>query len=218
MRAAGVVAVTLLLAACQPSGGPAADGTPPESVATTVDRRGAPSTGVPQNLTDLVARGDETAVTWQDEPTLAEIAVTLDTDGRWESARLLYLAAEADRYLSLQLSPDGLAEQRPLLESTLQLQPVPAAGLEQVPPLPDGTLDPLPLAEAAADALAACGVEGAVVDVLYASGAPFSWDAGTQTWRAVPEWTATLTDDAGFGVAVDPVSGAPDDDDACLET
>jgi hypothetical protein len=196
-----------VLLACQPAGGPGAVTTPEAGVGGREPALGAPVSGLPRTLTELVSRTHLLAEEWQDEPVLAEVEVDVDADGRWSAARATYLAPDADRFLSLETSGAGFSQQRPTL-STLQLQPVTAEGLAAVPPLPDDAAEPHDLAQS--DAAAECGV-GTPTTVLYATGAPVAWD-GT-TWTRTPEWRATISD-GDAAAAVDLVSGELD---RCLE-
>jgi len=56
-----------------------------------------------------------------------------------------------------------------------------------------------------------------VVEVGYATGAPYAWDG--QGWADTPVWTATVTvvssDGVRSGTPIDPVTGAPAGD--CFE-
>ncbi|MDP8969162.1 MAG: hypothetical protein M3N52_01360, partial [Actinomycetota bacterium] len=131
--------------------------------------------------------------------------VGLDERMAWTEARLTYLAAEADRFLTVQLRPTGGVQERPTL-ATLGLKPVSARGLQQLPPMPTNAREPAALARAARSALIECGVDQPTRGVLYATGAPASWDG--QRWADPPVWTATVTGPKDSGVVVDPVSGA----------
>ena len=189
-----------LLAACQPvdtagmrsAAVEDADGTP----------LGAPDEGLPSTLAGLLDAAGRAAAEWQDRAVPVEITVEL-ASGRWDTAQVTYLAPESDRLLRYAAEADGAEQTRPTL-ATLSLRPVTAAGLDDVPPPPEGILDPDPLLEAASAALAACDVRGESVRVSYATGAPFAWDGARWTQR--PRWTATISDGSRFAV-VDPVTG-----------
>jgi hypothetical protein len=197
----------VLLLACQPAGGPGAVVTPESGAGGREPALGAPVSGLPRPLAELVSRTQLIAEEWQDEPVLVEVEVDVDADGRWSAARVTYLAPDADRFLALETSGGGFSQQRPTL-STLQLQPVTADGLATISQLPDDAAEPHDLAQS--DAAAECGV-GAPAAVLYATGAPVAWD-GT-TWTRAPEWRATVSDDEAAAV-VDVVGGALD---RCLD-
>lgn len=205
-RAGAVLGVGLLVLACQPAGGPGGAPTP----AAQGDREpalGAPVSGLPQTLGELVDRADLLAEEWQDEPVLAEVEVDLDAEGRWSAARVTYLAADADRFLALETSGGSFSQQRPTL-ATLQLQPVTADGLAAVPEIPDDAAEPGDLAQSSA--AQECGV-GTATTVLYVTGAPVTWD-GT-SWTSPPDWRATITDGEA-AAAVDVRSGELDQ---CLQ-
>ena len=210
MRARLNLCLLLALAVgCQPSGGPrgAAQTTP---AAMASDAIGAPEQGLPSDLPTLVERGQRIAEEWQDEPVLAEVEVDLDAEHRWTGVRLVYLAGDADRMLQLVGAGSGFTQERPSLAS-LQVPPVPAAALTELPAFPDDAASPADLA--GVEAAAECGVEGAAT-VLYATGAPFAWD-GT-TWSSPPQWRGIVTAPGAEaeGARVDVVTGAGD---GCLE-
>ena len=186
-RAGAVLCGGLLLAACQPFGGPGATPTP-TTRAGVEPALGAPVAGLPATLPELIERADLVAEEWQDEPVLSEVEVEVDEQGRWTAARVVYLAPDADRFLALESVGEGFSQQRPTL-STLQLQPVTTEGLAAVPDFPADAAEPAALADS--EAAQECGV-GAPATVLYATGAPVAWD-GT-TWTAPPDWRATITD------------------------
>jgi hypothetical protein len=197
----------LMTAGCQPFGGPNAAAPTPD--AQDSEPLGAPDQDRASTLDDLLTRGGAIAKEWQDEPVLTEVEVDLDAEGRWAGARLVYAAPDADRILQLETAGSGFTQQRPSL-GTLQVQPVPAEALDEVPAFPDNAATPRQLAtvQAAAD----CGVQGQA-SVLYASGAPFAWD-GT-TWTRTPAWHATVTTTGVRGVRFDGVSAAGA---SCLES
>jgi hypothetical protein len=204
-----VVCGAVALLACQPAGGPNAVATADAGAGGREPALGAPVSGLPRTLAELVSRTHLIAEEWQDEPVLVEVEVDVDADadGRWSAARVTYLAPDADRFLSLETSGGGFSQQRPTL-ATLQLQPVSADGLATIAPLPGDAAEPHDLAQS--DAAAECGV-GAPTSVLYATGAPVAWD-GT-TWTRDPEWRATVSDGEA-AAAVDVVGGELD---SCLE-
>lgn len=216
-RGARVLAVAVVLgglaAACQPvdSGVPAAgeetvvEGTAPPEAA----EQGSELAG---DLTDLLSSLESVAAEWQEDAAVAEILAAVEGEV-WRRATVTFLAPDADRMLVLQVDQAGTSQQRPTLE-TLELEPVSADGLADMPPLPDGALPPGALVERAGEALEECGI-GDVDSVLYSTGAPAAWD-GT-SWTEPPAWTATLAGgegdsgaadgDQGGAVAVDPVTG-----------
>ena len=208
MRARVLLCLLLALAVgCQPSGGPSS-AVPTTPAAAASDAIGAPELGLPSDLTGLVQRGRRIAEEWQDEPVLAEVEIDLDADHRWTGVRLVYLAGDADRMLQLVGAGSGFTQERPSLAS-LQVPPVPAAALAELPDFPDDAASPADLAEV--EAAVQCGVEGAAT-VLYATGAPFAWD-GT-TWSTPPQWRGIVTAPQADGARVDVVSGAGE---GCLE-
>lgn len=199
-----MVAMALLMAGCQPAGGPGAAPTETGTAVSTSEPLGAPDAAAARTLPDLLAEAEPVAEQWQDQPRLAEIDIALDAQGRWTGARLLYLAAAADRFLALRADGNGLSLQQPTL-STLQARPMSADGLTAVPRLPAGVREPAALVSAAAEALEGCGVAEPVTAALYATGAPVAWDGNA--WTVPPMWSVTLSDAQGRGVVVDPSSG-----------
>ncbi len=204
-RLAATLVVWALLSGCQLADQPqrtdagaqsSTDGAPPPAL-------GSPETDWPSTLGGLQAFAEPEAFTWQDEPVLADLTVWLQPDGTWERVRLSYVAAEADRMLTYRSRPDQLRIERPRLAG-LQLPELPDRAVAEMVPFPDAALEPVDLATAAAGPLAECGAEAPAQAVLYATGAPASWD-GT-TWTRIPSWRATVvTPEAG--VVVDPTSG-----------
>lgn len=208
MRVLLALLCALLTVACQPFGGPRAVAPATPSDNASGRPLGAPNVGAPSELDDLLERGQAIAEEWQDEPVAAEVSVTLDAQGRWSSARIVYVAPDGDRLLQLETSGSGFTQERPSL-GTLQVPPVPAEALEQVPAFPEDAAAPQALV--AAPATQECGISGAPT-VLYASGAPFAWD-GT-TWTREPAWRATVTGAEGGGAHFDGVAAAGG---SCLE-
>ena len=207
MRALVVLCCVLTLAVgCQPSGGPGAGGAAQPSDGPTGRPLGAPVAGLPATLDELFTRGHQIAEEWQAEPVLVEVEVDV-AGGRWSDARLVYVAADSDRFLQLAATDGGFSQERITL-STLQVEAVPSEGVEQIPPFPDGALEPAELA--AAQAVAACGVADQA-SVFYVTGAPVAWD-GT-AWSPPPQWRATVTAPEGGGATVDVTGG----DAQCLE-
>lgn len=209
MRACLCLCLLLTLAvACQPAGGPPGGvATAPAGGAAT-DAIGAPQSGLPSDLPALLQRGHDVAKEWQEEPVLSEVQVDVDEAGAWTGVRLVYLAADADRFLQLVDQGGHFSEQRPSLAS-LEIQSVPAEGLDQLPDFPSDAMTPEELATA--DAARECGVEGPAT-VLYATGAPVAWN-GT-AWASPPQWRALVTADDGAGVELDISTGASD---GCLD-
>ncbi|MEE8602628.1 hypothetical protein [Euzebya tangerina] len=164
---------------------------------------GSPEEEWPRTIPALRAAALPEAQIWQDEPVLADLVVFM-TDGRWDSVRLTYVAPDAERMLVYRSAPDDLRLERPLLEG-LQLPSIPALGVELIDPFPEDALEPIDLAAAAAPALADCDAEGEEVRaVLYATGAPATWDGST--WTRLPSWRATVVTES-VGVVVDPLNG-----------
>lgn len=192
--------VAVLALACQPAGGPAVGPTALPRDDGEAAPLGAPSAGLPSTLQELVTTGHRIAEEWQEDPVLAEVEVDVDDQSRWTAARLIFLAADADRFLALVSSGSGFSQQRTTL-STLQAQPVTAEGLAQLPEFPGDALEPRDLLDA--DDAQACDV-AAPATVLYVTGAPVAWD-GTQ-WTAPPQWRATVTSDTA-GAVLDVESG-----------
>jgi hypothetical protein len=193
--AVAVCCVAVLTAACQLSGGPAAGPSEaPSGGGSNEPQLGAPDESLPATLEELLARGLPVAEEWQDEPVLSEVEVDVDADGSWIGARLVYLAADADRFLSLVATGAGFSQQRTTL-STLQVQPVTADGLAELPRFPKDALEPTALVDT--EVVAECGLVRPVT-VLYATGAPVAWD-GT-AWAQAPSWRATVTDDTAAAV------------------
>ncbi|CAN5688853.1 hypothetical protein BH24ACT14_BH24ACT14_08780 [soil metagenome] len=199
-----IAGIALLVTGCQPAGGPGAAPTQADPVVATTEPLGAPDDVAARTLPDLLSQAQRVAKQWQDQPRLAEIDIALDGQGGWTGVRMLYLAAEADRFLALRADGNGLAQQQPTL-STLRAHPISAAGLTEVPRLPAGVREPAELVSAAAEALDSCGVAGPVTAALYATGAPVAWDG--DAWTVAPLWSATLSDAQGRSVVVDPSSG-----------
>ena len=191
-------------AGCQPvdTVAPEVPETAPEATSTPLD---APVRGMPATLAELVARTEPDARTWQDEPVLAEVLVDLGTGGEWRRAALTYVAAEADRQLVLTVTAEAVTSELTTL-AALQLQPITARGMRQVPPLPPEAMEPAELADLARAALRDCRISGRPDGVVYASGAPVAWNG--RRWTAPPTWTATVTTGGG-AVQLDPVTGTP---------
>ena len=201
MRVVGALCVALVVAAgCQPSGGPGAGGPALPSEGATGRPLGAPLAGLPATLDELLTRGLQIAEEWQAEPVLVEVEVDV-AGGTWSDARLVYVAAESDRFLQLTATDGGFTQERITL-STLQVEAVPSEAVEQIPGFPDDALEPAQLA--AAQAVVACGVADQA-SVFYVTGAPVAW-TGT-AWSPVPEWQATVTTPDGGGATAD-VTGA----------
>jgi hypothetical protein len=203
--AGALVAVLALLPGCELAGDPATAPPASQGGGTGSDEPalGSPAERWPRTLPALLAHAAPEAQGWQDAPVLADVTVWLDADGRWERARLSYVAGEAERMLTLRTRPDELRVERPRLAG-LELPVLPGAAVEEIPALPAGALEPVALGAAAAGPLEECGAAGAVRAVLYATGAPASWDG--QRWSRTPSWRATVVTEAG-GVSVDPTSG-----------
>lgn len=207
LLAAVLSCLVVLTTACQPFGGPRAVAPTPSADASGRPL-GAPDAGAPSDLGDLLERGQAIAEEWQDKPVATQVSVTLDADGGWARARIVYVAPDADRLLQLETAGSGFTEQRPSL-GTLQVQPVPGEALEEVPAFPEDAAAPQALV--AAPATQECGVTGEPT-VLYATGAPFAWD-GT-AWTRDPAWRATVTGADGGGAQFDTLS---EDSGSCLE-
>lgn len=196
-----------LLVACQP-----VDRLELDEEADPAPLPGGTASGeLPQTLDALLERGDALAREWQREPVLAELAVTLEGGG-WRRARLLYLGADADRFLSLRFDRERVAQERVTLE-TLGLEPVPAQGIAEVPPFPPDALEPAALTERAQPHLDGC-LEGPPSEAIYDTGAPAAWQGAG--WSDPPVWTVTLwhasEEAGGQGRRIDPVTAEPVDE------
>lgn len=167
--------------------------------------RGAPAAGLPESLSGAVARADGAAAQWQRDARLAEVVMQIDEAGQVSEGRLTYLAPHADRLLEVELTGQGMTQDRPILEA-LDLAPIPGEAVGALPPLPEGVRDPAELVTASADAFAECGVEGTPSTVIYATGAPLAWDPAAGAWTLPLDWTATVTTETGAGAVLDPVT------------
>ena len=203
MRAVVALGLVLLCAVgCQPVGGPAVAGGTPTPAGSDAPAIGAPPSGLPRTLDQLLQRSLRVAEEWQDAPVPVEIEVDLDAQGRWMAARVVYLAADADRFLALTTAGSGFEQEQPTL-TTLGVPALTAAAVEEIPALPEDAAAPADLA--AMPGVADCGITGAPT-VLYITSAPVAWD-GT-TWTTPPTWRATVTDGgASAGAAFDSAAG-----------
>ena len=138
---------------------------------------------------------------------LVEVEVDLDESLAWTAARLTYVTAEADNFLTLVAAGTGFTQQRPTL-STVQAQPLPIEAVAQIEEFPAEAVEPAQLVTSAA--AGACDI-AAPATVLYITGAPVAWD-GT-AWSSPPAWRATVITPDGSGAALDAVSAEGD----CLE-
>ena len=204
--AAYAVGIAVARAACQPVDDLAGVEEPgAEETGAGEDRRGAPATGPPGTLGEALARSRDEAARWQEGATLAEIATELDGDGSLARAQLTFLAADADRLLTVTVTADGVRDERPTL-ATFDLTPITGDGLRAVPPLPGDIQEPEALAAAALAAFSTCAADGAPDTVLYATGAPLAWRPDAQEWASPLAWTATVTSAEGGGAVLDPVT------------
>ena len=209
MRAVVVLCCVLtLVVGCQPAGGPGAGGSEVPSGGRTDRPLGAPGAGLPSTLDGLLELGRQRALEWQEEPVLAEVEVDVTETGTWADARLTYLAPDADRMLQLVASGGGFTEELPSLAS-LQIQPVPQVGLDELPEFPEDAAAPEELATS--EAAQGCGLAGDVT-VLYVTGAPIAWD-GSQ-WSSSPEWRVTVAAADGTAAQLTPTGESAGD---CLE-
>lgn len=189
------LALGLALVGCQPRVEPLQ----PTAAATTAG-------GAAASLESAVEAGAQPAHEWQENPRLAQIAIELDEQGRWQQTKVDYVAAGSERMLTLFLSDAGMREQRISLEP-LDLPVLPVEAVEQLRPLPDGALPPARLLAAAEEAIQACAL-GQVGLIVYTTGAPATWDEQAGAWTQPPAWRAVLADADQTSVVVDPVSGA----------
>lgn len=195
------VAAVALLVGCQPAQDPLGDGPAGQP-------GGEPSDRMPTSLDELASRASEEAARWQENPRLVEMRVELDGEDQpsWTRARATLVAPEGRRLLVVEWGAQGRDEHRPRLAG-LGLSPVPEEALAAVPAAPDDVAEPGELAGAAEEALADCGFDGPATAVLYASGAPDAWDPEGGGWTEPPAWSATVTNEDGAGVTLDPVTG-----------
>jgi hypothetical protein len=210
-RCTAVLCCTVVLAACQPVDRPPTGGA--EGRTTAPAPLGVPDQQFPQTLDALLDRAGRAAEQWQDGAVMAEIAVELE-QGRWRSAEVMYLAPGSDRFLRFTASSEGVEQSRPTL-ATLSLQTIDEPGIEQIPPVPKGFLDPDALLSTAQSALTDCGIDPRSSWILYATGAPFAWDGSR--WTQKLAWTVIVSDDQRL-LLLDPVSAAPERADACAPT
>lgn len=188
------------------------------------DLLGNPEDEWPETLVGILALVRPDAFVWQDQPVLADLTVYFEAPGiatadppatpppaarapGWERVRLTYVAADADRMLTIRAAEgEALRIQRPRLAG-LSLPELPPEAIEVMRPLPADVLEPRDLAVAARMALADCGADGEpVLAVLYATGAPAGWDPTAGRWSPLPTWRATVVTTT-VGVSVDPTDG-----------
>lgn len=199
--AVAVAAAAVLVAACQPAQDPLRDGPADQP-------GGEPSDRMPTTLGELARRASEEAARWQEDPRLVEMRVELDGEDEpsWTSAQATFVAPNGQRLFVVEWGAEGRDEHRPRLAG-LGLSPVPEEALDAVPAPPDETAEPGELAGVAEEALADCDFDGPATAVLYASGAPDAWDPEAGRWTPPPAWSATVTNEDGAGVTLDPVTG-----------
>jgi len=201
--------MTLLLAACQPVD--ELGSAPRQTSAAPAERPiDAPVVVMPQRLDALWTRVEPVVLEWQEDPQVAELLVEFDGEQHWRRVQLTYVAADADRFLTVVVTPETVTDERTTL-ATLGLRPITRRGMTSLPPFPAQAREPGDLADSARAALRRCAMPGRVLRVLYASGAPVSW--GGRRWTAPPEWTATVTTARG-SVSVNPETGVIGD---CIE-
>lgn len=202
-----IVAIAWLVAACQPVTEPGLAASPAPGVAGAV----MPDGGLP-TLPALWEVAAAAAQEWQHGARPVEVEVRLDGDGVWQRAAVRYVAAEAQHLLVVELAGGAVTRERIALSAGGADQPLPAAGVEAVPAVGVGWLEPLELWQAAETAVDDCRLD-AVGRVVWTSGAPAGWVDGR--WAAMPRWRALLLDREGRGAVVDPVTGAAVSDDPC---
>ena len=198
-----LVLVGWALLGCQPADDPLQSQADEEAEDAPDDPPvGVAERGVPQTLDALFERVEGTAGEWQTGAREVEVLARLD-DGEVGSAQVTYVGPGADRFLVIELTEDGMAQDAPRLAG-LELQIVPGAALDEIEP-PDALADPADLVGMAGEALGECGMGDEVSSVLYATGAPAAWTG--DGWATAPSWRALLgIGDAGT-VEVDPRSG-----------
>lgn len=196
--------LTLGITGCQPAGDPAVL----EEPDAAGDEVAAPPP-LPSTLAGLLAETDAVAAEWQKATRVVEALVDLTPELEPARARVTYLAAEADRFLTVEVGEQGPTQERPTL-ATLGIDAIDADGVAAIPSLPPQAQEADALADAAVPVLEACGFDTAVETVLYASGAPAGWDG--DRWADDPEWTAIARSSGGGAVALDPVDATPDAD------
>lgn len=207
-----LVVLLLATAACEPVVPGTGGGDEGTSVASTdAPDLGAPVRETPQTVVGALERARPTAQAWQRDPVPVEVVARFE-GGRVVTAEVVFLAGDADRFATVTLEGEVVREVLTTL-STIDVQPISAAGLEEVPEPPDELLDPAPLVAAAADDLAACAIDpqGALT-VRYSTGAPYQWEGSA--WADDLEWTATVTagSDEIRVQPLDPTSGEPSGD------
>jgi len=204
-------ALLVAVAACEPVVPGARRGDDPSAAApggSAEAELGAPVRETPQTVVGAVQRATPTAQAWQQDPVPVELSARLD-GGRVRTVEVVFLAAEADRFSTVSLEGEVVTDVTTTL-STIEVEAVTAAGIDEVPDLPDDLLDPGALVQAAAGELAACDIDpqGALT-VRYSTGAPYGWEG--ESWADDLEWTAAVT--AGFDqvrvLPLDAASGEP---------
>lgn len=198
------MAVALGLAACQPIDDVDTSFRPRAPASTATPPLGAPERGTPASVPALLDRTDSAALQWQDAPRVAEVRVGIAGRNRWSAAAVTYLAANADRLFTVTVDSAGATSVERTTLATLEVEPVPEAGLAELPAFPQDAKAPSELVDAARPVLAGCGFRERVDTVLYASGAPFTWNG--EAWSAPPAWRALVLTEDGAGVALDPVT------------
>lgn len=209
-----LVAVTTTVA-CEPVDEPLPDVV--DDAARDRDESGAEAVGspaeeVPGDLAGLTERTAPEAERWQPDPRPAEAAVRLH-DGRWRSASVTYVAAEADSALVVRVDDDGLATER-ISFHTLGLDPLPHEALEGFPAMTD-LVAPADLAAAAEERFDECDAAEPAVEVRLATGAPATWEG--DGWAQEPRWRAAVTNEEGRGVRLDAVTAEPDGEQRCVD-
>lgn len=211
MRPPSVLSLLLvgLLCACQP-----VDDLSSVQISATADTESAATAGavgaLPLTLPELWSRGQTLADEWQGQARPVTAEVTLDEQG-WADAEVRYLAADADRLLSVAFLDGTIATEQVSL-SMFGAEPLTDSGLQQVPDGARDWLEPEDLLTAAQAVLEECGLGGAN-RVLYTTGAPASWTK--QGWASAPRWKAMIIGADGHSAIVDPSTGESSTDDPC---
>lgn len=196
-RCALLLAVAVLLAACQP-----VDEVEPGAAESAAGER-TDSSGADLDLTTVEAAAEAVATEWDRGARVVELSVRLDADGSSRQARVSYVAPEADRMLVVTVDGSGSSSQELTLE-TLGFAPLPREAVASIPALPAAVVEPPAAVRAVEEreALEACVDEGPPQEVLYATGAPGAWDGGG--WAPAPVWSlAVLAPGGGVRVNVD---------------
>lgn len=187
------------LAACEPVDELPPPGEAPASQATP---------RAPLTLTTIFEVSDAAAEEWSERARIIELAVDPAGD---TPARVVYLASELDRLLTVEVAAGEVLGQQQTTLETLGFADLPDDAITDIPAV-DNLPDPQEVVVIADAELRACGL-AEVREVVYATGAPAAWDG--ERWTAIPVWAITLFDGEGRAVrlAADGSAAA----DPCVE-